>query len=313
MKLVGKLIAAVIVIAVLAVIGVFVYIDSIAKAGVEAGGTYALGVETTLDGMDVGVLSGSVEMDELKVANPSGFDTPHFLRLGNGRIDVSLGSLMEDKVVVPELVLSGISMNLENKGGTANYKAILDGMKKAESKDKAAPADSKEGKKFVVQHVLINDVKVQADLLPIGGKLTRVPLTIERIELKDVGTDSDEGVLLAELTNILMKAILTSVAEKGGGLIPADITNGLTAGLKGLEGLGGVSVKVVGDVTAVVDGQVKKVGEIGAGIMKGVGDGGKKATEGLKDAAKKVDTDVKDAGKKLEKGIGNLLSPGKKK
>ena len=117
MKLARKIIVVGLVVVVLLVVGAFFWIDSIAKAGVETGGTYALGVDTTLDGMDVGVLSGGVEMSALNVANPTGFESPHFLHLGTGRVAVSLGSLTEDKVVVPEFTLSGLSLNLESKSG----------------------------------------------------------------------------------------------------------------------------------------------------------------------------------------------------
>ncbi len=44
------------------VVAVLLWIDHIAKAGVETGATYALGVNTTVDSVDVGVLTGGVQL-----------------------------------------------------------------------------------------------------------------------------------------------------------------------------------------------------------------------------------------------------------
>jgi hypothetical protein len=315
MKHIKKIVVAVICVIVILVVGVVLWIDSVAKAGVEVGATYALGVSTTLDGMDVGMFSGSVDMSELNVNNPEGFDTPHFLRLGDGRVAVSLGTLMEDKVVIPELIFSGLSMNLESKGTKANYKVIMDNLKKLESGEKAPAEDEGEGKGFVVNKVSITDVEVQVDLLPIGGKLTRVPVKIDKIEINNVGSDSDKGVLLAELTGILIKAILTSIVNQAGDLLPGDIADQLNHGLAQLEELGNVSVQVVGEVTAqaaeVAAEVAEKAGEAAEELGKAAEGAAKEAGEAADKAAKDLGKAADDAGKKVTEGLGGLLG-GKK-
>ncbi|MCO6437871.1 MAG: hypothetical protein J5J06_12335 [Phycisphaerae bacterium] len=309
-----KIVGAAVLAFILLLVGVVFWIDSIARIGVEKGATYALGVNTTLQSMNLGILSGQAGMSGLDVANPEGFDAPHFVKLGEGNVAVSLGSLMEDTVVVPELILSDLSMNLERKGGKSNYQVILDHLAQlsgGETKPKQ-PAETKEGKKFIVRRAAINNVDVQVDLLPLGGSLTRVPLHIDRIELTDIGSDSANGVELAQLTGILMRAILTSVVDKGGNLLPADIVNELGKGLQGLGGLGDATVKVVGDVTTMVDGTVRNITEVGAGLVEELGKSGGQLGEGSKQIGDKVGEGLNDAGKKLEKGLGGLL-PGKKK
>lgn len=288
MKRLKKIVAVVIVVIVALIVAVFVWIDQVAKAGVEGGATYALSVDTELDGMDVGVFSGRVAMAGLTVANPTGFKSPYFLQIGEGRVGVSLGTLMEDKVVLPELILSGLNLNLEHHKGKANYKVIMDNLKKFESGEKKEKApEEKEGKRFVVQKVVVRDVHVEVEMLAVGGNLTRVPITIEAIELENVGSESDQGIPLAELTNVILKSILTSVVDKAGDVLPAGIKSELTAGLGQLKGLGNVSVQVVGEVTSQVTEQLtESVGKVGEGLGQ--------------------------AGKKVEKGVGDLLDIGKK-
>lgn len=311
MKKIKRLILAVVVLGVVGMASGVMYIDRIARLGVEAGATYALGVKTTLGGMDVGILTGSVALSKLHIANPQGFDTPHFMDLSHGSMAVSLGTLTSDTVTLPELKLGGLDLNLERKGTASNYKVILDELKKFESKGEGAasgkattaePGPSGGGKKFVVKQVVIDGVKVQVNLLPVGGNLSRVPIVVPRIELNDVGTGPGGGVEMGKLVGIVLRAVLDSVVRSGGGLIPDDMAGELRAGLDALGNLGGVSAKVIGDVTTVVDGQVKKLGELSADSLKKLGSGAGDLGEG-----------VKDAGKKITDGLGGLIKKDEKK
>ena len=82
MKLLIKIVVVLVLLLVIGVLTTFFFIDRIAKAGVEKGATYALGVPTTLKSADVGVFAGTFAMSGLNVANPEGFDKePHFLKL----------------------------------------------------------------------------------------------------------------------------------------------------------------------------------------------------------------------------------------
>ena len=182
-KKLGLVAGALVVVLVAIVMLVFMSIDSIAKAAIERGSTYALGVQTTLGSADIGILSGEFAMFGLDVANPDGFESDHFLQLGEGFLAVSLGSLREDTVEVPTLALTGIDINLEKRDGKANYKIITDNLKRFESEDpgdQGAQADAGEpGKRFVVHEIIIRDVNVKVD---IGLTRMEVPMPILLLE-----------------------------------------------------------------------------------------------------------------------------------
>ena len=268
------------------IVGAVAYIDYLAKAGVEFGATYALGVDTTLGSADVGIFGGSCELKKLRVANPEGFGSDHFLAMNRGLVEVSLGSLTKQTVVVPRLELDGLDLILEKSEGRSNYKVILDNLSRSESGEPAADAKQetkKEGKAFVIEEISITNTKVTVDLLPIGGELSRQELTIPEIKLSNVGSESGKGVALAELTGVLLKAILQSVINSGVDL-PGNISKELGSGLAQLKSLSGYGVSLVGDVGSKateaakqISGELEeKVGDVGeeAGeAMKGIGDG----------------------------------------
>lgn len=300
MKAIKAIVGLVVVLLVVVAIGVVVlfgYIDRIARVGIEKAGTYALGVPTTLESADVAIFGGSFAMSGLAVANPTGFESPHFLSLGDGGVDVTLGSLREETVELPLLGLSGLDVVLERREGKANYKVILDNLKRLESGEKKTEDPAAEsGKRFIVRKVDIQDVAVTVDLLPIGGDLTKVDLSIDEIVLTDVGSESDRGVLLSELSNILVKAILAAIVEKGGNIIPADLLTDLQGGLAQLESLRDLGIDMAADVQGRIDEAKGKI-------------------DGMKGRLDEAKGDLEDLGKQTDdamKGLGGLLGGDKK-
>lgn len=306
MKLIKLLLVLVILVVLVVVLGgvaLFSYVDKLAKSGIEKGGTYALGVPTTLGSADVGILGGTFSMSDLKVANVTGYPGPHFLSLGDASVAVSLSTLRESTVVLPKFSLDSIDVRLEKKDGAANYNVILDNLKKVSGGggDKPAPqpAPSGEEKKFIINDLSITKVVVHVDVLGSGGApaalgeaigvLTKVTIPIDEIKLQNVGKTGEgvagSGVTISQLTNIIVQAVLAAAVENGGGLIPADIMGDLQGKLNALGDLSKLDLKVLGDAKGTVQDLTKTADDV------------KKKVE---DAAKEGEKMVDDAKKALE-------------
>jgi hypothetical protein len=277
MKLFIKLIAGLVVVVVLLVGVGFFFLDSLAKTAIERGATYALGVQTTLGSADVGVFSGDFRMNDLHVANPEGFDAAkQFLHLGDGYVAVSLGSLRQDTVELPALTLTNVQMSLEKKGSKSNYGVIAENLKRLESGggEPAPKKEAEEGKGYVIKEVLLKDVNVEVDMLPIGGELSRMKVPIKEIRLTDVG--SQKSVKMGELTDVIIKAILAAVMANGSDL-PSDLTKDLGGTLKGLEDLDDMGIKSAYELGKVEDltKNVEAIGKQVEDARKGIEDLGK--------------------------------------
>lgn len=263
---------------------VVVSIDTIAKQGVERGATYALQVPTTLDKADVGIMSGTFSMSGLQVNNPEGFTAPHFLQMNDAGVAVSLETLGEDVIELPELTITGIDMYLVKEGGKANYQVIMDNLKRFEGEGKKEPDPSKPGKKFVIRKIDMKNIKVHATLLPVGGAANTVDVDIPEIVLTNVGSGG-QSVSMAELVNVIIKAVFATAVNLGGAL-PGEITEGLKGGLAELGSLGemgvGVAANIGGQVIGVAGDATKMLGEVGEGAGKAVEDATKGLEEGVK-------------------------------
>jgi hypothetical protein len=272
------------------------FIDSLARKGIEAGATYALGVPTTLKSANVGIMGGTFAMSELNVGNPQGFTSPHFLALGSGGVAVSLGTLRKETVELPSLTLEHIDVNLEKRAaaGGSNYKVILDNLDKLKGSG-SKPSSSGE-KRFVIRELSIKDVKVHINLIEGPAALeavTKANVELDEIKLKDVGKTGSgvggTGVTMSELASIIVQAVLSAAAEKGGHLIPGDILGDLKGKLASLDGVKDMGLKVLGDAKGSIQ------------------EAGKKA---LDDVKKKAEGAVKDT---LDNGLKKLLPGGDKK
>jgi hypothetical protein len=225
-----------------ALVAALVYIDSIARTLVVRGATYALGVETSLDSAQIGLLSGSFRLAGLEVGNPPGFEEPDFLRVGDARLDLDLRTLRQPTLHVPRFEIRGIEVDLDRQQGKANYAAILDNLARFESEEPeprpAAAAGEEPGRRFVVEQLVIRDVEAHVRVLE-ARRVGKVTLIVPEVLMRNLGGEG-RPLTAAQLSSVVVKAVLASIAEAGPGL-PGDVAGGLS---RGLGRLASVSVEL---------------------------------------------------------------------
>jgi hypothetical protein len=310
LKIVFVLVVLVVVLLVAGGVLLVMKVNDLARKGIEQGSSYALGVPTTLEGVSLGIFSGQFGMTGLNVGNPSGYASPHFLKLGSGNVAVNLQTLNQPVVTVPVLAMSDIDVRLERKGGVGNYQAILDNLKKVTGSGSgsggggAPSGPAGDEKKLVVNELTIKNVKVHLDMLGADGAVgqvlnsaTKITIPIDEIKLQNVGKTGTgvggTGVTMSQLSSIIVQAVLGAAADKGGGLIPGDVLGDLQGRLTSLGGLKDLAPAVIGGAAGTIE-------QVGKQAVEGAG----KAVEGAaKEGAKALDN--------IGKGLGGLI-PGKK-
>jgi len=298
-----------VVLLVAAVVGVVFYglsnIDTLAKRFIEEGGSYATGVETTVATVDVGLGAGTLDMESLKIANPSGYDSPHFFAMQSGSTAVDYGSIGSPVIRVPEVTLSSLDVNLHRSGDASNYQVILDNLKRFETGGNTEPEPAPSGKSqnVVIDSLKIEDINVHVIGVPGLSLLAGdIAINVPLIEMTDVG--GADGMSFGELTNLIVKTVLTAVVDAGQGILPGEILGGLTEGLTDLSSLGEMGVNIVGGLG---EGVLGGVGDLGEGVgeaVEGVTGG---AAGAVGDAVEGAAGAVGDTVGGLGEGLGNLL------
>jgi hypothetical protein len=273
-----KILAGLLLLLVAAVGGVWLYSNELVGSAIERSASYALGVESRVGFVRLRLLRGDFALNGFRVANPPGFDEPHFLTLERARVQVDLPTLRAEVVRIPSFELETLDVALERRGKQTNYGVILQNLKRFEAKQRAQAAPPGEaaasGQRVIVERLSIRDVRAYVEWNELAPNQTGMRVEIPEIALRNIGAENARGVALAELQAIVVKAVLGSVARYGEGL-PGAVLGGLDAGLGGLSRVGGVVVRGAGQ--AGVD---EIAGELG-GAARGAGGAAAKTVEEL--------------------------------
>ncbi|MCK5270060.1 MAG: AsmA family protein [Sedimentisphaerales bacterium] len=250
------------------------------KIGIEAGATEALKVPVAVEDVSLSILAGKAGVKNLIIDNPSGYKNEKMLELGQARIDLDMGSVLSETVRIEDVLLEKVSVVLEQKGLTNNIQEVLNGMssESAEPKTEEEQPSEKPSKKLLIKKLQINEVAVKVKLLPIPGKKDTLVLKLSPITMTDLGSDNKMDI--AVLTNKILLAIVSGIAEQGAGILPDEIIKPL-----------GESLKMLGAATEAV---LKETGK----VLKEVEETGKQVL----DETKKVGEDIK-------KGMDDLFKP----
>jgi hypothetical protein len=181
------------------------------EKGVEKGCTYALGVESDLGSARLELGGGSLDLNNLVIANPEGFSAENFMTLRRGVLDVDAGSVLDDEVVVDSLVIEGVRLNLEQIDNKGNYRVLIDHAKQIEM------SSSEEEQKFRIGLVALRDIQVSGSLSALGKTLEK-SFTVDDFTLRNIG--SDNGATIGQVTSKIVQAVVAKALTTGKGVLP---------------------------------------------------------------------------------------------
>lgn len=272
-KVLWVIIAAILVVVVLGALAIGLFGNSVLRVGIETAATKALNVGVTLGDVSLSIFGGRLELSDLMVNNPPGYQHETLLQLGKADIAVNVKSLLGDTVNIKSMTFDEVSLVIEQKGLTNNLQEILDSIPKAK-KDKTDKPEK--GKNLVIDELEISNVDVSVKLLPVPvpGRAGTVTFKLSPIKMKNLGTD--DKLSMAELAVKILAAIAGGVAQQGMDLLPAEMLEPLNSALDEYG-------KVLIDTGTEV---LEKTKDIGTGVLEGGKDIGKEATDVLKELLK---------------------------
>ena len=196
--------------------GLYLYKDAAVRSGVIAGGDQVLGADsTTLDSASLDLFGGGLALRGLKLKNPEGYQQPHFFQLGGIDVDVSLGSLLARRIVVPRIDLDGVELLVESvidlDGPRLNLLTIRDQLRTSRVKN-AEENSTSSGKRFVIESLTVSDLKVMGLMTIPGGGSWPIDLDVPTFEIRDIG-QKQKGVLLAEVVGIILDAMIDKAID----------------------------------------------------------------------------------------------------
>jgi len=237
---------------VVALVAVFFSLNGIIKNVVQTQGTKATGVATTLEEVNLSPFSGALALDGFALANPEGFGDENLFQFNHAAVQVKLGSLLGDEIVVPQVHVDGAEVLVSLHDGKLNIQVLQQQMAGQSSGDAAPDAtpqpepkpepqpDSKPepqpepkadepvapGKSVLVQDLQITNTKVKGELALVPGQ---PPLKIDLV-LADIVKTDVRGAETADVIAFALDTILLNAAKS-----LADFSPDLDAFVGGME------------------------------------------------------------------------------
>ena len=203
-----KKIISVLVILILAVYVLVEFVgDSIIKGSLESNITNTLDRKTTIGDLNISYLSGSAEIEDLKIQNK---DFPgHLILLKKASAKLNTSSIFSDKIEIDEILINGV--NLSYYFIVNNKMKINDNVKSLQKTLNKESSASSSSKKFVIKNLKLNNIIISAKSEKLNLDKS---INFENLGFKNIGNTKDSKdykTVLKETINKAMKDMKNKV------------------------------------------------------------------------------------------------------
>jgi Ni,Fe-hydrogenase I large subunit len=203
-----KKIISVLVILILAVYVLVEFVgDSIIKGSLESNITNTLDRKTTIGDLNISYLSGSAEIEDLKIQNK---DFPgHLILLKKASAKLNTSSIFSDKIEIDEILINGV--NLSYYFIVNNKMKINDNVKSLQKILNEGSSTSSNSKKFIIKDLKLDNIVISAKSEKLNLDKS---INFENLEFKNIGNTKDSKdykTVLKETINKAMKDMKNKV------------------------------------------------------------------------------------------------------
>lgn len=191
------------------------------ERAVEAGGEYALGTKTVLGSAEVSLRGGKLDLNDLEVRNPRGFEGGDLLDIKFGHVVVDAGSIFGHEFVVDTLLLDGIKVNFTQVDNKGNFLVVLDHIKSLDMS-----SSEKDSRKIKIKQVSVRNISVDGSLTLLGKKQYEKSFAVKGFVMENVG--GQNGSSLRQIIALVVQEILAKTAAAGSGQLSGKLGESLS-------------------------------------------------------------------------------------
>jgi hypothetical protein len=271
MKLLVRSVLVVVVLGVVALGIAFFNLNRLIRAAVEREGTGSLRLATTLESARAGLLGGTLNLHQLRIASPKGYSAPQMLALGDLDVSVRLRDLRNEPIHVRSLTIDKPALVIEQSGGALNFR-------KAMQLTPSQPS-SKEPMKLIIDELKLNDARVI--IRPgLPGVAKEIGVQVPSLTMKNVGQGKGaaNGAAIKDVAMQVIAALAGRAAESD--QLPAQLKAVLHLNVGQVMGQldalarKQISAAIPGQLGSAISDVAKEPGAIAkdpAGALKGLG------------------------------------------
>ena len=201
------------IISVLIVLVIAIYVlvefigDNIIKGSLESNITSTLDRQTTIGNLNINYLSGSAEIEDLKIQNK---DFPgHLILLKKASAKLNTSSIFSEKIEIDEILINGV--NLSYYFVVNKKMKINDNVKSLQKTLNKESSSSSRSKKFIIKNLRLDSIVISAKSEKLNIDKS---INFENLEFKNIGNTKDSKdykTVLKETINKVIKDMKNKV------------------------------------------------------------------------------------------------------
>jgi len=181
--------------------------DSVIKGSLESNITTTLDRKTTIGNLNINYLSGSAEIEDLKIQNK---DFPgHLILLKKASAKLNTSSIFSEKIEIDEILINGV--NLSYYFVVNSKMKINDNVKSLQKTLNKESSSSSSSKKFIIKNLRLDNIAISAKSEKLNIDKS---INFENLEFKNIGNTKDSKdykTVLKETMNKVMKDMKNKV------------------------------------------------------------------------------------------------------
>ena len=185
--------------------GLFLYLDSIVKSGIEVVGSNLLGTVVTVDSVSLSPLSGQGSISGLRVENPEGFESQYAFELDSVLVSIDVNSVFTDAAEIESIVIMQPVITYETKIASDNIRTLLDNLDEGD-----APSSDPETEDDSAQQIIIREFRMVGSQLNFVSALVSAPITLADIEIRDIGAEGGSASA-ANAVRVVLQELVASI------------------------------------------------------------------------------------------------------
>ena len=203
--MIKKILISVVFLLLLAGGGLFFYLDSIVKSGIEVVGSRVLGTAVTVDSVSLSPLSGQGSISGLRVENPKGFESQYAFELDSVLVSTDVNSVFTDTVEIESIVVMQPIITYETKITSDNIRTLLANLDEGD-----VAASDPESAEESEQQIIIREFQMVDSQLNFVSALLSAPITLADIEIRDIGTEGGSSSA-ANAVRVVLQELVASI------------------------------------------------------------------------------------------------------
>ena len=235
-KFIFGLFVTLVVAAVLLVLALPFWIGPVAKTIANRTVPDIVGTNFRLGEFGFNFYTGKLRIGDIKLENPDGYSPKDAFTLGRFNVDLDVGSLFDDTIVVHEIALRDMFVSYVKKDGKYNLQVIADNVQSSlggeceggkpeqgeprtieieiPQGDSGEPAPQEEEETAAQKKVIIDRVEISGITVQWGP----IPLPVPKIVVRDIGRESG-GVTWEVAWREICAQVINKVNSLGQGLV----------------------------------------------------------------------------------------------